>query len=262
MKKCPQCNRTYADESFSFCLEDGALLSASYDPDTTLVIPEAINSESLSTRTNSLATVMLHEQNRSMTEAEQILVCFVRGLNVFGRNKLSMDDLRAQCDSAFERSNHQIRFLTYYRPTGNFAVLAPGIASATVRDILVQALGKPCAVANLTTLDRIKSTFDSWPEPNREERERWTPGFALRCDGVALPRRIEACETGVFNVLDESTVVVYRRERETPASTLDRNYRRGGWGAVTARIEATLGGTWTARSLSVAAALSRKCSFL
>lgn len=30
MKKCPACNRTFADE-FSFCLEDGALLSAPFD---------------------------------------------------------------------------------------------------------------------------------------------------------------------------------------------------------------------------------------
>jgi hypothetical protein len=32
MKKCPKCNRTYADDAFTFCLEDGALLSAPYDP--------------------------------------------------------------------------------------------------------------------------------------------------------------------------------------------------------------------------------------
>jgi len=31
MKKCPQCNRTYSDGSFSFCLGDGALLPPSYD---------------------------------------------------------------------------------------------------------------------------------------------------------------------------------------------------------------------------------------
>lgn len=30
MKKCPACNRTFADD-FSFCLEDGALLSAPFD---------------------------------------------------------------------------------------------------------------------------------------------------------------------------------------------------------------------------------------
>ena len=37
MKRCPHCGRTYSVESFSFCLDDGALLSASYDPDATLV---------------------------------------------------------------------------------------------------------------------------------------------------------------------------------------------------------------------------------
>ncbi len=31
MKKCPLCNRTYSDETLSFCLEDGSLLSASYN---------------------------------------------------------------------------------------------------------------------------------------------------------------------------------------------------------------------------------------
>jgi TonB family protein len=32
MKRCPSCNRTYSDETISFCLADGALLSPSYDP--------------------------------------------------------------------------------------------------------------------------------------------------------------------------------------------------------------------------------------
>jgi hypothetical protein len=31
MKQCPACNRTYADDSITFCLADGALLSAPYD---------------------------------------------------------------------------------------------------------------------------------------------------------------------------------------------------------------------------------------
>jgi hypothetical protein len=39
MKQCPACNRTYADDSITFCLADGALLSASYDPDATQRIP-------------------------------------------------------------------------------------------------------------------------------------------------------------------------------------------------------------------------------
>jgi hypothetical protein len=39
MKQCPTCNRTYADDSITFCLADGALLSASYDPVATQRIP-------------------------------------------------------------------------------------------------------------------------------------------------------------------------------------------------------------------------------
>jgi hypothetical protein len=39
MKQCPQCNRTYTDDSITFCLADGALLSASYSPEETQRLP-------------------------------------------------------------------------------------------------------------------------------------------------------------------------------------------------------------------------------
>ena len=39
MKRCPKCNRTYADDGFTFCLEDGALLSAPYDTDVAVAEP-------------------------------------------------------------------------------------------------------------------------------------------------------------------------------------------------------------------------------
>jgi hypothetical protein len=42
MKHCPLCNRTYGDDSITFCLADGALLSASYDPDATQRIPARV----------------------------------------------------------------------------------------------------------------------------------------------------------------------------------------------------------------------------
>jgi hypothetical protein len=37
MKQCLICNRTYSDDSLRFCLEDGSILSAQYDPEATLV---------------------------------------------------------------------------------------------------------------------------------------------------------------------------------------------------------------------------------
>ena len=39
MKKCPTCNRTYADETLTFCLADGSLLSAPHDLDATQHLP-------------------------------------------------------------------------------------------------------------------------------------------------------------------------------------------------------------------------------
>jgi hypothetical protein len=39
MKRCPECQRTYADETLTYCLADGTLLSAPYDPNATLQIP-------------------------------------------------------------------------------------------------------------------------------------------------------------------------------------------------------------------------------
>jgi hypothetical protein len=40
MKSCPSCNRTYSDDTITFCLVDGSVLSAPYDPDQTRRIPE------------------------------------------------------------------------------------------------------------------------------------------------------------------------------------------------------------------------------
>ena len=44
MKRCPECNRTYSDDTFSFCLADGSLLSSPYDPNATMILPIEANS--------------------------------------------------------------------------------------------------------------------------------------------------------------------------------------------------------------------------
>lgn len=43
MKRCPTCQRTYADDSLTFCLDDGTPLAASdqFDPGATLIDPGA-----------------------------------------------------------------------------------------------------------------------------------------------------------------------------------------------------------------------------
>ncbi len=44
MKSCPECNRTFED-SLTFCLIDGSILSAPFDPHATLVMPEPRQTE-------------------------------------------------------------------------------------------------------------------------------------------------------------------------------------------------------------------------
>lgn len=44
MKTCPTCRRTFED-TFTFCLADGSLLDAPFDPQATLAIPEARQTE-------------------------------------------------------------------------------------------------------------------------------------------------------------------------------------------------------------------------
>jgi len=45
MKSCPICKRTYADDTFSFCLDDGAQLSVFYDPSSTLPVTDTRNTD-------------------------------------------------------------------------------------------------------------------------------------------------------------------------------------------------------------------------
>src|SRR3954471_5354676 len=50
MRKCPECNRVYSDETLNYCLEDGAALITPVEPDTAL-LPRSISASEAATRT-------------------------------------------------------------------------------------------------------------------------------------------------------------------------------------------------------------------
>ena len=78
MKRCPQCNRTYSEDSFSFCLADGALLSAPYNQEETLVLhnPPQNYWESAPT---------VQDAPRRATKTERLYFDFWNGFNEFCR---------------------------------------------------------------------------------------------------------------------------------------------------------------------------------
>jgi len=57
MKACPTCKRTYADEALAFCLVDGSVLSAPYDPHETLHLPAPRTTDPISTQPALLSTI-------------------------------------------------------------------------------------------------------------------------------------------------------------------------------------------------------------
>ena len=61
MKKCPTCNRTYADDTLRFCLDDGSILSAAYDPQATQRMPARRGGDSQSTE------ILLHPEKAADT---------------------------------------------------------------------------------------------------------------------------------------------------------------------------------------------------
>ena len=81
MKRCPECNRTYVDDTFSFCLADGALLSASYYPNATLVIPTEVNSNpnEVARIDESVVAFNINQQYKHAVSAEDLYNC-TRGI--------------------------------------------------------------------------------------------------------------------------------------------------------------------------------------
>jgi len=80
MKKCPRCNRTYHDETFSFCLEDGAVLSAPFDPDATLVMKTDLPDLDNKLRIDEAAiAITINQQYDHIRDAEELYNC-TRGL--------------------------------------------------------------------------------------------------------------------------------------------------------------------------------------
>jgi hypothetical protein len=63
MKSCPTCNRTFED-TFTFCLVDGSILSAPFDPQTTQKMPEPRQTEPPPTEVLPAAEVKVPHRKR------------------------------------------------------------------------------------------------------------------------------------------------------------------------------------------------------
>src|SRR5262249_44851703 len=113
-----------------------------------------------------------------MREDRKLHLCFVRGLNVFGRGKISIPEQKSRCESVFEASGEDLQFVTAHTNTGNLAIsTGPDVAPGRVQQLVTNALRSPCAVIEPFVIDQMTSALNDWPPPPREHQQRWTPGF-------------------------------------------------------------------------------------
>lgn len=186
-----------------------------------------------------------------MQADERLWLCFLRGLNVFGRSQMPMFELEERCVRSFRELGLPLRFIDYYGPTGNVGVMASGLQKDVIREALVKAISKPCALLPPETLDELQEAFRLWAAPPDVEGFRWTRGVSLLCSGQLRDVEIVEPDLGTFRRVAAGVVAVYRKERITERGALDRDDRAGGWAAVSNHAETVCGGLWTARSLGV-----------
>jgi hypothetical protein len=101
MKSCPKCNRTYFDETFAFCLADGTLLTAPFDPEATQVLPTAIDPPARVAGTNrrvahdefnrskeGLGQEREQEAHHSPSELKRLFKQFLSHYDLDGQNEI------------------------------------------------------------------------------------------------------------------------------------------------------------------------------
>jgi hypothetical protein len=81
MKSCPECNRTYPDDTLAFCLVDGAVLSAPYGSGDTQRIPSRRSTDPVTTEILPPYSPLAVRQ-KGNSKATYIIIAVMTGLVV------------------------------------------------------------------------------------------------------------------------------------------------------------------------------------
>ncbi|HYX71871.1 MAG TPA: hypothetical protein VE732_03815 [Nitrososphaera sp.] len=90
MKSCPTCKRTFED-TFTFCLVDGSILSAPFDPQATLLISNASNVNQLQTEilpSKQQPAILGNEKRTSALKTKKIVESAPIGTKEIARSTL------------------------------------------------------------------------------------------------------------------------------------------------------------------------------
>ena len=132
-----------------------------------------------------------------------------------------------------------------YGSTGNVALEEGNMDE--IRRILERVTGTAWAVVSAEHLEDGLSALSAMPVPlTQPTNERPTPGLAFAVN-PARNGGLDSTSRAILHRLSADLVAVWKLDL-LDGARLDRDRRRGGWGAVSADIDRQVGGRWTARS--------------
>jgi len=142
------------------------------------------------------------------------------------------------------------RITDWYHGTGNFVLSTVDNNRLRVADELSLALGTSCAILRIEELDAHVAVAKKAVSPPSEVGFRWTRGIAFWVRGKPCTVTPKPTAHGVFFPINRYAVGAFKKDKLAEGKeTLDKENRGGGWGAISADIENTVGGTWTSRAL-------------
>jgi hypothetical protein len=146
--------------------------------------------------------------------------------------------------------------IAWYGATGNFALADCSVDEAGA--ILSGLSGTDWAVLPFDEVDAALEVLSTLTEPACAIGERATPGLAFAVT-AADSGPVASTQRAALRRVSDRIVAVHKLD-QLQDGKLDRQHRRGGWGAVSADIGRQVGGRWTARSRRTLEGLRRRAS--
>jgi len=178
------------------------------------------------------------------------LLAFAVGIGNFASRRISMEDCVRTTNQKLSLLNSRTRIVDWYHSTGNFVLRTADNNRLRVADELSLALGTSCAILRIEELDAHVAVAKKAVSPPSEPGFRWTRGIVFWVNGRRCAIALQATAHGVFFPINRYTVGAFKKDKLAEGKeTLDKENRGGGWGAISADIAKTVGGTWTSRAL-------------
>ena len=142
-----------------------------------------------------------------------------------------------------------MKVIGWYGHTGNFVLEAAGLKKAEVKATICRSLGTTAAVLTINEVTKCRDWIKSYHPPPSASRMRPTRGLIFMVEGPCSLGDVKSTMRAKFIRKSTQVVGAWKRDVLNLGGTLDRNYRRGGWGALATDVSRQVGGNWTARSL-------------